>query len=99
MRSELFSVIDLESADIVCITGTLPKNHRGRIIPVKLKLQGYDCFHNMGHFQCRRGVAMRVKKRTSLLGNESSVDAIYPDFSKSFNSVPHERVKVKLRAH
>ena len=40
----------------------MPKNHRGRIEPVELQLQGYDCFHNMGQDNGRRGIAMRVKK-------------------------------------
>ena len=67
-RSELrlFSVIAREGADIVCITESLPKNHSGRVEPVKLQSQDYDCFHNMGQGQYRRGIAMWVKKKLEL---------------------------------
>ena len=47
---------------------------------------------------CGTDLLATLDYRTSLLDSWSSVDAIYLDFSKAFDSVPHERLKVKLRA-
>ena len=47
---------------------------------------------------CVTNLLATLKDWTSLLDSGSSVEAIYQEFSKAFDSVPRERLKVKLRA-
>ena len=46
---------------------------------------------------CVTNLLATLEDWTSLLDSGSSVDAIYLDFSKAFDSFPHERLKVILR--
>jgi ribonucleases P/MRP protein subunit RPP40 len=48
---------------------------------------------------CASNLLSFLEKATAALDNGDSVDVIYLDFTKAFDTVPHERLKKKLKAH
>jgi Reverse transcriptase (RNA-dependent DNA polymerase) len=48
---------------------------------------------------CASNLLSFLEKATAALDNGDSVDVVYLDFAKAFDTVPHERLKKKLRAH
>jgi hypothetical protein len=48
---------------------------------------------------CTSNLLAFLEKVTTALDNSDPVDVIYLDFAKAFDTVPHERLKKKLRAH
>jgi Reverse transcriptase (RNA-dependent DNA polymerase) len=53
-------------------------------------MKGRSCASNLLSF---------LEKVTASLDNGDAVDVIYLDFAKAFDTVPHERLKKKLKAH
>ena len=48
---------------------------------------------------CLMNLLTFLEKVTKQLEEGSPVDVVYQDFSKAFDTVPHHRLKLKLRAH
>jgi hypothetical protein len=48
---------------------------------------------------CASNLLSFLEKVTAAMDNGDSVDVIYLDFAKAFDTVPHERLKKKLKAH
>jgi Reverse transcriptase (RNA-dependent DNA polymerase)/Endonuclease-reverse transcriptase len=48
---------------------------------------------------CASNLLTFLEKVTASLDNGEAVDVIYLDFAKAFDTVPHERLKKKLKAH
>jgi hypothetical protein len=48
---------------------------------------------------CTSNLLAFLEKVTTALDNSDPVDVIYLDFAKAFDTVPHERLKKKLKAH
>ena len=47
---------------------------------------------------CMTNLLLCMEKWTEILEGEDSVDVIYTDFSKAFDSVPHQRLLRKLES-
>ena len=58
-REELKTRIHIESPQIIGLTELKPKNARFCLQPAELKIDGYDCFHNISGEG--RGVALYIK--------------------------------------
>jgi ribonucleases P/MRP protein subunit RPP40 len=48
---------------------------------------------------CASNLLCFLEKVTSQLDNGAAIDVIYLDFAKAFDTVPHKRLKKKLKAH
>jgi Reverse transcriptase (RNA-dependent DNA polymerase)/Endonuclease-reverse transcriptase len=48
---------------------------------------------------CASNLLCFLEKVTAAMDNGDSVDVVYLDFAKAFDTVPHERLKKKLKAH
>jgi hypothetical protein len=48
---------------------------------------------------CASNLLCFLEKVTAALDNGEAVDVVYLDFAKAFDTVPHERLKKKLKAH
>jgi Reverse transcriptase (RNA-dependent DNA polymerase) len=53
----------------------------------------------MNRRSCVSNLLCYLEKVTSEIDKGKAVDVIYLDFAKAFDTVPHERLKKKLRAH
>ena len=60
-RSELLKIIQIDNADIICVTETLPKNVFIPITKAELQIPGYSCFENIDEELCQRGVVIYTK--------------------------------------
>ena len=55
---------------------------------------------NLGYHHASRGDKMpQIEEITKLLDEGIPVDVLYMDFMKAFDSVPHERLLKKIKAH
>jgi exonuclease III len=75
-RNEFSHYVAIEKPDIICLVEILPKNTKFSVNAPEIQVNGYDCFSNINDKDCRRGVAIYVKK---------SLGAVPSKLKESFN--------------
>ena len=59
-----------------------------------------ECQHGFGkHRSCVSQLLEVIEDFTLMLDNSDTIDVVYLDYKKAFDSVPHERLLTKLEAH
>ena len=64
-----------------------------------VEIGDFQCFQSLYLRSLQRQLLEVLDKWSEVLDNGSKLDAVYLDFSKAFDSVPHKRLLIKLQSY
>ena len=93
------SILNYRPVSLTCITVKLLErivfNHMTKFLTTNKKLSPFQHGFHSGH-SCQTQLLERVHQWAETLDNYDSTHIIYLDFSKAFDTVPHQRLLLKL---